>query len=87
MRVQQISYLKNLIYYLIKNLKNLKEILNNYYLRNANKLRSEQLENRFIRDEERDNISKLSFEKEMLASLINNEEISDQKQKDNTTNY
>ncbi len=40
MRVQQINYLENLTYYLIKNLKNLKRILNNYYLRNANKLRS-----------------------------------------------
>ncbi len=33
------SYLENLIYYLIENLKNLKKILNNYYLRNAYKLK------------------------------------------------
>ncbi len=72
------SYLKNLIYYLIKNLKNLKKILNNYYLRNVNKLRSEWLENSFkkwVRDEKKDDISKLLLEKEILMSLINNEKI------------
>jgi len=73
-----VSYLKNLIYYLIKNLKNLKKILNNYYLRNVNKLRSEWLENSFkkwVRDEKKDDISKLLLEKEILMSLINNEKI------------
>ena len=73
------NYLKNLIYYLIKNLKNLKKILNNYYLRNVNKLRFKWLENSFkkrVRNKKKNNISKLSLKKEMLVSLINNKKIS-----------
>ena len=69
-----------MIYYLIKNLKNSKKILNNYYLRNADKLKSEWLEdssNKRAKDKKKDNISKLSPEKEILASLINNRKISD----------
>jgi len=74
-----VNYLKNLIYYLIKNLKNLKKILNNYYLRNVNKLRFKWLENSFkkwARDKKNNNISKLLLKKEILASLINNKKIS-----------
>ncbi len=74
------SYLKNLIYYLIKNLENSKKILNNYYLKNADKLRFEWLENSFkkwVRDEKKNNNSKLSLKKEILTSLINNKKISD----------
>jgi len=75
-----VNYLENLIYYLIKNLKNLKKILNNFYLRNINKLRSKWLENSFkkwVKDEKENNISKLSLKKEILISLINNKKISD----------
>jgi len=75
-----VSYLENLIYYSIKNLENLKKILNNYYLRNADKLRSEWLENsskKWAKDKKENNVSKLSLEKEILISLINNEKISD----------
>ena len=67
-----------MIYYLIKNLKNSKNILNNYYLRNINKLRSEWLENSFkkwAKDKNKDNIFKLLFEKKLLTSSINNKEI------------
>ncbi len=68
-----------MIYYLIKNLKNLKKILNNYYLRNTDKLRSEWLENsskKRVKNEKKNNVSKLSPEKEILISLINNKKIS-----------
>ena len=67
------------MYHLIKNLENLKKILNNYYLRNADKLRSEWLENSFkkwAKNKKKNNVSELSPEKEILASLINDEEIS-----------
>ncbi len=67
------------MYYLIKNLENSKNILNNYYSRNLNRLRSEWLENSFkkwVKDENKNNVSKLSSEEELLASLINNDEIS-----------
>ena len=72
------NYLENLIYYLIKNLKNLKKILNNFYLRNINKLRFEWLKDSFkkwVKNKKKNDIFKLLFEKEILISLINNEEI------------
>ncbi len=56
------NYLENLIYYSIKNLKNLKKILNNYYLRNADKLRLKWLKNSFkrrVKDKKKNDISKL----------------------------
>ncbi len=74
------NYLENLIYYLIENLKNSKKILNNYYLRNADKLRFEWLEDNFkkrVKDKKKNDISKLLLKKEILASLINNKKISD----------
>jgi len=75
-----VNYLENLIYYLIENLKNSKKILNNYYLRNADKLRFEWLEDNFkkrVKDKKKNDISKLLLKKEILASLINNKKISD----------
>ena len=76
--MQWVDYLEDLIYYLIENLENLKNILNNYYLRNLNKLRSKQLKNSFkkrVKNENKNNISELFSEEELLISLINDDEI------------